>query len=321
MVNIISRSSWGARSPRSRQTVTWAARQEFTLHYSTGPTSQTPKSIQNYHMNSQGWADVGYNFLVDSQGRIYEGRGWLVVGAHAAPRNTQGIGVCFIGSDNMTTAAKRAVVALYDEANRRAGRTLARRGHRDINSTSCPGSNNYSWWKSSGFRSVGSGSAPAPPSSSGGGMTSVRSVSSQQTVVNADGYTPRLSVDNLWGPKTNAGVRWYQRRLGVTADGLWGLATEAAHKKRAGGSTPAPSTPKAPAWPGVYLRTPPITRHTSVRTWQTRMRARGWSITVDGAYGPASQRICRQFQAEKRLGVDGIVGPATWRASWEAPVT
>lgn len=165
MVNIISRSGsggWGARSPRNRQTVTWAARQEFTLHYSTGPTSQTPRSIQNYHMDSQGWSDVGYNFLVDKDGKIYEGRGWLVVGAHAAPRNTQGIGVCFIGSDNMTTAAKRAVVALYDEANRRAGRTLARRGHRDINSTSCPGAKNYSWWKSSNFRSVGSGSAPAP---------------------------------------------------------------------------------------------------------------------------------------------------------------
>lgn len=165
LVNIISRTGsggWGARSPRSRQTVTWAARQEFTLHYSTGSTSQTPRSIQNYHMDGQGWSDIGYNFLIDKDGRIYEGRGWLVVGAHAAPRNTQGIGVCYIGSDNMTTAAKRAVVALYDEACRRAGKTLARKGHRDINSTSCPGSKNYSWWKSSNFRSVGSGSAPAP---------------------------------------------------------------------------------------------------------------------------------------------------------------
>lgn len=170
MVNIISRSSWGARAPKNRQTVAWSARQEVTLHYSTGSTSQTPRQIQDFHMGpSRGWSDIAYNFLVDKDGKVYEGRGWLVVGAHAAPRNTQGIGVCYIGSDGMTDAAKRAVVALYDEACRRAGRTLSRRGHRDINSTSCPGSSNHAWWKASSFRSVGHGTTPTPPPASGGG--------------------------------------------------------------------------------------------------------------------------------------------------------
>lgn len=159
MTNIQPRSSWGARTPRSRSTTTWAARQEVTLHYSAGPESQTPRQIQNYHMDSQGWADIGYNFLVDRNGVAYEGRGWLVVGAHAAPRNTQGIGICYIGRDNMTDAAKRTVIALYDEANRRAGKTLARRGHRDINSTSCPGTNNFNWWKSANYRDVSGGGA------------------------------------------------------------------------------------------------------------------------------------------------------------------
>ena len=162
MVPIRSRSSWGARAPRSRQTVPWSARQEVTLHYSYGPESQTPRQIQAHHMDGNGWSDVGYNFLVDAEGVAYEGRGWTVVGAHAAPRNTQGIGICFIGRDGMTDAAKRTVIALYDEACRRAGRTLDRKGHKDINSTSCPGRGNHAWWKSSDFRSVGSGSAPAP---------------------------------------------------------------------------------------------------------------------------------------------------------------
>jgi hypothetical protein len=58
-----------------------------------------------------------------------------------------------------------------------------------------------------------------------------------------------------------------------------------------------------------------------VRTWQDKMRSRGWSIDVDGVYGPASEGICRQFQSEKGLGVDGLVGPATWSATWSAPVT
>ncbi|QFG25440.1 peptidoglycan-binding protein [Actinomadura sp. WMMB 499] len=89
---------------------------------------------------------------------------------------------------------------------------------------------------------------------------------------------------------------------------------------------PAPSVPtypgvEAPKWPGRYITQPPLMEGSDVRRWQSRMRARGWSISVDGWYGPDSERICRQFQAEKGLGVDGVVGPKTWKASWEAPVT
>lgn len=58
-----------------------------------------------------------------------------------------------------------------------------------------------------------------------------------------------------------------------------------------------------------------------VRMWQARMRERGWQIQVDGVYGPASKRVTAQFQQEKGLGVDGIVGPLTWAAAWTLPVT
>lgn len=84
-----------------------------------------------------------------------------------------------------------------------------------------------------------------------------------------------------------------------------------------GGST----EPDHPEWPGRYLTQPPIMRGSDVRTWQKRMRARGWRIKVDGAYGPRSEQVCRAFQAEKGLVVDGIVGPVTWGAAWTAPIT
>jgi hypothetical protein len=58
-----------------------------------------------------------------------------------------------------------------------------------------------------------------------------------------------------------------------------------------------------------------------VKTWQQKMRDRGWSIGVDGCYGPESEDVCRQFQAEKGLSVDGDVGPKTWDKTWSAPVT
>jgi hypothetical protein len=55
--------------------------------------------------------------------------------------------------------------------------------------------------------------------------------------------------------------------------------------------------------------------------WQTQMAARGWTIGKDGFYGPQSESVCRSFQQEKGLAVDGLVGPQTWAMSWTAPVT
>jgi hypothetical protein len=81
-----------------------------------------------------------------------------------------------------------------------------------------------------------------------------------------------------------------------------------------------PGTP-APQWPGRYITQPPVMNGRDVGVWQRRMADRGWRITVDGAYGPASEKVCRAFQAEKRLAVDGVVGPKTWAAAWTAPIT
>lgn len=81
-------------------------------------------------------------------------------------------------------------------------------------------------------------------------------------------------------------------------------------------SAPAPSG--HPAWPGRYLRNG--SSGEDVRIWQRRMRERGWSLAVDGAFGPETERVVRQFQTEKGLGTDGIIGPVTWGAAWTAPV-
>jgi hypothetical protein len=75
----------------------------------------------------------------------------------------------------------------------------------------------------------GSGGASVTP------ITSIRSVREQQNAVNDLGYTPKLVVDNQWGPKTEAGVKWLQNLVGTTADGQWGPDTEAkyiAHIRR-----------------------------------------------------------------------------------------
>lgn len=90
------------------------------------------------------------------------------------------------------------------------------------------------------------------------------------------------------------------------------------------GGAPAPDAPPEPApsggsragngtgWPGVVLRQG--SRGELVRRVQQQLRARGWTIDVDGDFGPATRRTVRQFQARHGLEDDGIVGRRTWTA-------
>jgi hypothetical protein len=85
---------------------------------------------------------------------------------------------------------------------------------------------------------------------------------------------------------------------------------------------PKPSTGStAPGFPGRDITQPPVMVGADVKKWQSQMDARGWDILVDGKYGADSESVCRRFQKEKGLKVDGVVGPATWSKSWSAPLT
>lgn len=322
-MKLVRRSQWGGpTSIGSRANPTRGC----VAHYNGGPIGlkgrphsaclDYVRRVHRQHLN-QSWAGIGYSFLACPHGCVIEGRGLGRAQAAQPGGNTTHYSIqMMVGGNEEPTAVQVQAwrdARAYIRANRSVSAHVGK--HSDFIATSCAGVPTNRLLASGAL----GGSGSSTPVS--GGMTSVRPVGSQQTLVNAAGYSPRLIVDDLWGPLTDAGVRWYQHQLGVTVDGLWGPATDAAHKRKAGApSKPAPA-PSVPRWPGVYFRTPPITRHDSVRIWQSRMRARGWSIIVDGAYGPASQRVCRQFQQEKRLSVDGIVGPATWKAAWSAPVT
>ncbi len=103
--------------------------------------------------------------------------------------------------------------------------------------------------------------------------------------------------------------------VSLTADDFWGPAP--AHAA----SAPTPPAHAPPPFPGRNLQQPPIMSGNNVRTWQAQMARRGWPLTVDGQYGPASEAACQKFQAQVKLPVDGVVGPQTWTATWTAPIT
>jgi hypothetical protein len=66
-------------------------------------------------------------------------------------------------------------------------------------------------------------------------LTSIRSIRRQQEAVNGLGYAPALDVDGDWGPKTEAGVKWLQSKVGaVPVDAEWGPTTEARYVAHTG---------------------------------------------------------------------------------------
>jgi hypothetical protein len=178
---IVSRAEWGANEEIVRAKPVYASSLKLAVvHHTVTPNTYTRaqaaaivRGIEYFHVRGNGWNDIGYNFLVDRFGTVYEGRGGgidrNVVGAHAAGFNTGTVGVSLLGTFQ-TVAPSRpmqdALVALLawrldvahvdplstvvytSGGNAKFGRgklvTLrAVSGHRDTGPTECPGADAY----------------------------------------------------------------------------------------------------------------------------------------------------------------------------------
>jgi hypothetical protein len=175
---------------------------------------------------------------------------------------------------------------------------------------------------------------PIPPPSGGGGYSppvqdgmlqegmSGGIVKMLQELLEGMGYDVG-GIDGVFGPQTKAAVQQLQRDHGLDADGIAGpLTMQAISEAYAWARQPTPAPGPAPAWPGRYLLlSDPMMNGPDVNQWQGQMANRGWALDADGWFGLQSLSVCKTFQAEKGLKVDGVVGPATWNAAWAAPVT
>ncbi|MCY4086802.1 MAG: N-acetylmuramoyl-L-alanine amidase [Actinomycetia bacterium] len=178
---IIARSGWVANEELVRAEPLVAERLRLAmLHHTAGGVPVTPqesaaiiRGIQVYHVEANGWDDIGYNFLVDPFGQVFEGRaGGIernVVGAHAQGFNTGSVGIAVLGyyqQQGITPEARAALINLLawrlDVAHvdpqtlpsvlsRGSARypshvpviMRAVSGHRDIDLTTCPGDHLY----------------------------------------------------------------------------------------------------------------------------------------------------------------------------------
>jgi SpoIID/LytB domain protein len=176
---IISRSAWGASAGTPCDTPAAGDRTRgVVVHHTAGTNSYTKdqsasivRATQAYHVKSRKWCDLGYNFLVDKYGQIFEGRrGGIdraVRAAHSgnAAVNMYTMGVSMMGNyDEVkpTAALKDAMVKLigwrlgtnYLPAKGTyslGGKTLNMiAGHRDVLKTACPGRYGYAWLSEAG---------------------------------------------------------------------------------------------------------------------------------------------------------------------------
>ena len=144
--NILPRSAWGARAP-SCSSATNPYRS--VIHHTASPTndSMTPeqrlRQTQNYHMDSRGYCDIAYNYLVSRDARVWTGRGATVLGGHTLNQNTGNVAVCYLGNyetDQPTDAQICSGAGMLAWLNVNHGVAFSTlKGHRDYGQTACPG--------------------------------------------------------------------------------------------------------------------------------------------------------------------------------------
>ncbi|MFI0406786.1 peptidoglycan recognition family protein [Actinomadura sp. 3N508] len=157
-----TRAEWAARPPATAATVLNRAPDHIVVHHTASANATDlslehalalSRAIQNFHMDTNGWADAGQQLTISRGGHLMEGRnrslaainaGDLVVGAQTRGHNEHTIGIENEGTymtEEPTTALWDALVAtcawLCDVHDLDPYAAIV--GHRDYNTTACPG--------------------------------------------------------------------------------------------------------------------------------------------------------------------------------------
>lgn len=155
--DVVSRLGWGAQAPRHGGQTQHPNR--VAVHHTDGPQTMTlPESlaavrnIQHYHRNvADGrkpvWDDIGYHFLIDGAGRVFEGRHAEIMGAHAGPAgNSDSVAISMMGNFNkqkLTGEQRDSLVRLVSFLSIKYRRDPSAAGfiepHLHFMGTDCPG--------------------------------------------------------------------------------------------------------------------------------------------------------------------------------------
>lgn len=153
---ILPRTTWGARKAvlgRLNRERGW---RRITIHHSginsselgrkdLPSVSEALRKMQRNHIEQEGWGDIGYHFLIDPSGRVFEGRAAAYQGAHAGNNalNENNVGICVLGhfdEERPTHAALTSLTGLIESIRKQHAIPRSQVfGHKELKATECPG--------------------------------------------------------------------------------------------------------------------------------------------------------------------------------------
>lgn len=219
-VPVVTRAEWGANQAYMKWSPKYANAAHVVVHHTAGTNNYTAAQsasivagIYYYHAVTLDWGDIGYNFLVDKYGQVFEGRygtlssaaGKMVIGGHARGANTGTMGISMMGNyvstsptdvqidrvgkmagwflkrSGVTNASASANFTILTTEKYKAGQVVSLPrilAHRDVGYTTCPGDVGYS--KMGQIRAIAQnqlgGSSSVPPASGSGSATPAKTI-------------------------------------------------------------------------------------------------------------------------------------------------
>jgi N-acetylmuramoyl-L-alanine amidase len=347
-LTVIARDGWGASQCPPRVDPSYGRVDLAFVHHTVSANDYSPQdsaaivlAICRYHRNSNGWNDIGYNFLVDKYGQVFEGRSGgidqAVIGAQAQGYNSSSTGIATIGTWSdvpLPDAALDSVanvigwklplhgVPVTGEVTVTSGGGSLNRypsgrkvtfnrisGHRDGDSTECPGNPLYAQLPT--LRDMVAARAPVS-----GPVGFSRRLSLTATARELRYPTSMRLSGRLMAPEGEvvSGVEIHVqavkgrsiRRLGeATTDvnGEWALtlASPRSRSLRAVEIAASANVPRT-ASPILTVTVAPVV---SARLAARRITA-GGAIGVSGKIAPRKRKLALQFARQKRAGGYGV---------------
>lgn len=175
-MEIIPASEWGREVTGNPGRVDLSRVNELTIHYTGAPSVNVkPNEVAAYIKRTErshkarpgeNMSTIGYNYLLDEYGRIWEGRGLTYRNAaNGTASNMTSVSVCIlvgVKDNKISPEMVEAVRWLRAHVSRLAKRELQVKGHRDHKATSCPGESLYRMVQNGTFLELPAG-VPAPP--------------------------------------------------------------------------------------------------------------------------------------------------------------
>ncbi|MBE2315149.1 N-acetylmuramoyl-L-alanine amidase [Solirubrobacter sp. CPCC 204708] len=322
---VIPRDSWGAAQVPPRGTPAYGTVQAAFVHHTAGQIAYAPEEspgivlgIARYHIESNGWNDIGYNFLVDRYGNVFEGRAGgieqAVIGAQAQGFNDDTTGIACLGTFTATPLDEAGFDALAKiigwklsihgvpvtgQVTLISGGGATNRhpsgapvvferisGHRDSNETSCPGDQLYAQLPALRTRATSYAFSAAGITVKAASQKGTKPVSVSGQLRFADGSSPAgasLSVEY-----TTAGSAWTP--IGTTnaaADGAWATAVTLPSSGQVRAVFAGDGTrPRLESTPVTVKVVPSLVLTTDKR----RARA-GTAFAVSGTLSPGQGRV------------------------------